>query len=92
MLIAGATHTPYAHAVFGFDVFIPDEFPDVPPEMHFHSYGVRLNPNLSHKVRLSRLWGRGLGLGPWVQEPGARGWQQSAIGQTIQGEGSSYLY
>lgn len=23
---------------------------EAPPKMHFHSYGLRLNPNLSHKV------------------------------------------
>jgi len=49
VLIAGASHTPYAHAIFAFDVLLPNDFPEAPPKMHFHSYGLRLNPNLSHK-------------------------------------------
>eukprot|EP00993_Chasmostoma_nieuportense_P001670 NODE_252_length_2587_cov_23.295528_g235_i0.p1 GENE.NODE_252_length_2587_cov_23.295528_g235_i0~~NODE_252_length_2587_cov_23.295528_g235_i0.p1 ORF type:complete len:833 (-),score=193.15 NODE_252_length_2587_cov_23.295528_g235_i0:87-2585(-) len=49
ILIEGAPHTPYHHAVFPFDLRLPDNYPHTPPRMFFHSYGVRLNPNLSHQ-------------------------------------------
>ncbi|OWM77461.1 probable ubiquitin-conjugating enzyme E2 24 [Punica granatum] len=55
--IVGAPGTPYHKGLFFFDIFLPPEFPNVPPMVHYHSGGLRLNPNLyeSGKVCLSLL-------------------------------------
>ncbi|CAJ1978564.1 unnamed protein product [Sphenostylis stenocarpa] len=56
-VIIGADGTPYHDGLFFFDVLFPSNYPNVPPEVHYHSYGVRLNPNLYYcgKVCLSLL-------------------------------------
>ncbi|KAK7272534.1 hypothetical protein RJT34_29190 [Clitoria ternatea] len=56
-VIIGAEGTPYHDGLFFFDVFFPSAYPDVPPKVHYHSGGLRLNPNLYNcgKVCLSLL-------------------------------------
>ncbi|KAK9014331.1 hypothetical protein V6N11_005493 [Hibiscus sabdariffa] len=55
--LIGAPGTPYHDGLFFFDIFLPSEFPYEPPMVHYHSGGLRLNPNLyeSGKVCLSLL-------------------------------------
>ncbi|KAK8675444.1 hypothetical protein V6N13_033510 [Hibiscus sabdariffa] len=55
--LVGAPGTPYHNGLFFFDIFLPSEFPYEPPMVHYHSGGLRLNPNLyeSGKVCLSLL-------------------------------------
>uniref|UniRef100_A0A0E0FJ47 UBC core domain-containing protein n=1 Tax=Oryza nivara TaxID=4536 RepID=A0A0E0FJ47_ORYNI len=62
--IVGPAGTPYHDGLFFFDVRFPSEYPQSPPKVHYHSGGLRLNPNLyeSGKVCLSLLntwWGTG---------------------------------
>ncbi|KAJ1253779.1 hypothetical protein BS78_03G004500 [Paspalum vaginatum] len=62
--IVGPAGTPYHDGLFFFDVRFPSEYPKCPPKVHYHSGGLRLNPNLyeSGKVCLSLLntwWGNG---------------------------------
>ncbi|TKY49103.1 ubiquitin-conjugating enzyme E2 26 [Spatholobus suberectus] len=56
-VIIGAEGTPYHDGLFFFDVFFPSGYPNVPPKVHYHSGGLRLNPNLygCGKVCLSLL-------------------------------------
>lgn len=56
-VIIGAEGTPYHDGLFFFDVFFPSNYPDVPPHVHYHSGGLRINPNLYNcgKVCLSLL-------------------------------------
>lgn len=56
-VIIGAEGTPYHDGLFFFDVFFPSGYPNVPPQVHYHSCGLRLNPNLYNcgKVCLSLL-------------------------------------
>jgi ubiquitin-conjugating enzyme E2 O len=55
--IVGAEGTPYHDSLFFFDIFFPPDYPHEPPSVHYHSGGLRLNPNLyeSGKVCLSLL-------------------------------------
>ncbi|GMH29729.1 hypothetical protein Nepgr_031572 [Nepenthes gracilis] len=55
--IVGAAGTPYHDALFFFDVAFPPDYPNRPPQVHYRSYGFRLNPNLytSGRVCLSLL-------------------------------------
>ncbi|KAJ4749421.1 Ubiquitin-conjugating enzyme family protein [Rhynchospora pubera] len=55
--IIGAAGTPYHDGLFFFDIFFPADYPHEPPLVHYHSGGLRLNPNLyeSGKVCLSLL-------------------------------------
>ncbi|CAN6332126.1 unnamed protein product [Urochloa humidicola] len=55
--IVGAAGTPYHDNLFFFDIFFPPDYPHEPPSVHYHSGGLRLNPNLyeSGKVCLSLL-------------------------------------
>ncbi|KAJ9566490.1 hypothetical protein OSB04_002456 [Centaurea solstitialis] len=55
--IVGAPGTPYHNALFFFDIFLPPEYPQEPPMVHYISGGLRLNPNLyeSGRVCLSLL-------------------------------------
>ncbi|XP_022715879.1 probable ubiquitin-conjugating enzyme E2 24 [Durio zibethinus] len=55
--LVGAPGTPYHDGLFFFDIFLPSEYPYEPPLVHYHSQGLRLNPNLyeSGKVCLSLL-------------------------------------
>ncbi|KAG8386319.1 hypothetical protein BUALT_Bualt03G0136600 [Buddleja alternifolia] len=56
-VIVGAEGTPYHDGLFFFDVFFPSSYPNVPPQVHYHSGGLRINPNLYNcgKVCLSLL-------------------------------------
>ncbi|CAN6928959.1 unnamed protein product [Brassica oleracea] len=56
-VIIGAEGTPYHDGLFFFDIHFPDNYPSVPPMVHYHSGGLRINPNLysSGKVCLSLL-------------------------------------
>ncbi|MED6143539.1 ubiquitin-conjugating enzyme [Stylosanthes scabra] len=56
-VIIGAVGTPYHDGLFFFDVFFPSGYPNVPPQVYYHSGGLRLNPNLYNcgKVCLSLL-------------------------------------
>ncbi|XWS18390.1 hypothetical protein CRYUN_Cryun32bG0039400 [Craigia yunnanensis] len=55
--LVGAPGTPYHDGLFFFDIFLPLEYPYEPPLVHYHSWGLRLNPNLyeSGKICLSLL-------------------------------------
>lgn len=68
-VIIGAQGTPYHDGLFFFDIFFPNRYPDIPPQVYYHSKGLRLNPNLYNcgKVCLSLLntW-RGNGNENWV--------------------------
>lgn len=56
-VIVGACGTPYQDGLFFFDFHLPLEYPQVPPSAHYHSGGLRINPNLydNGKVCLSLL-------------------------------------
>ncbi|XP_076903655.1 putative ubiquitin-conjugating enzyme E2 38 [Bidens hawaiensis] len=60
-VIVGPEGTPYHDGLFFFDVCFPKNYPYDPPQVHYHSGGLRINPNLYHcgKVCLSLLntWG-----------------------------------
>ncbi|KAL5730373.1 (E3-independent) E2 ubiquitin-conjugating enzyme [Ranunculus cassubicifolius] len=45
-VIVGAAGTPYHDGLFFFDVFFPSTYPNEPPQVHYHSGGLELNPNL----------------------------------------------
>ncbi|KAL1537779.1 Ubiquitin-conjugating enzyme E2, catalytic domain ues, variant 2 [Salvia divinorum] len=68
-VIIGAEGTPYHDCLFFFDVMFPSSYPNVPPKVHYHSGGLRLNPNLYNcgKVCLSLLntWS-GNGQEKWI--------------------------
>mmetsp|Transcript_12953 Transcript_12953/g.28730 ORF Transcript_12953/g.28730 Transcript_12953/m.28730 type:complete len:1084 (+) Transcript_12953:196-3447(+) len=55
--LAGPEGTPYADALFFFDVCLPPTYPQHPPQVWFWSFGESLNPNLyeNGKVCLSLL-------------------------------------
>ncbi|KAI3803487.1 hypothetical protein L1987_31639 [Smallanthus sonchifolius] len=56
-VIIGAEGTPYHDGLFFFDVCFPTSYPNKPPLVHYHSGGLRINPNLYNcgKVCLSLL-------------------------------------
>ncbi|KAM3369244.1 hypothetical protein ACQJBY_017253 [Aegilops geniculata] len=56
-VMAGASGTPYHDGLFFFDLLLPPSYPDAPPQVYYHSFGLRLNPNLyaSGTVCLSLL-------------------------------------
>ncbi|PWA39549.1 ubiquitin-conjugating enzyme 25 [Artemisia annua] len=56
-VIMGAKGTPYDNGLFFFDIHFPEKYPDKPPKVHYHSGGLRINPNLyaNGKVCLSLL-------------------------------------
>ncbi|PIN22740.1 Ubiquitin-protein ligase [Handroanthus impetiginosus] len=56
-VIIGAEGTPYHDGLYFFDVYFPCSYPNVPPHVHYHSGGLRINPNLYNcgKVCLSLL-------------------------------------
>ncbi|CAH9119771.1 unnamed protein product [Cuscuta epithymum] len=68
-VIIGAAGTPYHDGLFFFDVYFPSNYPSVPPKVHYHSGGLRINPNLYNcgKVCLSLLntWS-GSGKEKWI--------------------------
>ncbi|KAF0982096.1 hypothetical protein FDP41_011957 [Naegleria fowleri] len=45
-MIIGASGTPYYDGVFVFDIYLPHNYPSVPPVVKFFSYNEKLNPNL----------------------------------------------
>ncbi|KAI4374117.1 hypothetical protein MLD38_012152 [Melastoma candidum] len=55
--IVGPAGTPYHDGLFFFDIFLPPDYPNEPPMVHYRSGGLRINPNLyeSGKVCLSLL-------------------------------------
>lgn len=55
--LVGPEGTPYADALFFFDVHLPAAYPQIPPQVRFWSFGENLNPNLyeNGKVCLSLL-------------------------------------
>ncbi|MCE2055554.1 ubiquitin-conjugating enzyme [Datura stramonium] len=53
-VIMGADGTPYHDGLFFFDVFFPSNYPNVPPLVHYHSFGLRINPNLYNCGKLGR--------------------------------------
>ncbi|XP_019092584.1 PREDICTED: probable ubiquitin-conjugating enzyme E2 25 isoform X3 [Camelina sativa] len=63
-VIIGAQGTPYHDGLYFFDIFFPDTYPNTPPIVHYHSGGLRINPNLYNcgKVCLSLL-------GTWQGSP-----------------------
>lgn len=56
-VIIGPAGTPYHDGLFFFDFHFPANYPFAPPKAHYHSGGLRLNPNLyaCGKVCLSLL-------------------------------------
>ncbi|TVU17593.1 hypothetical protein EJB05_33637, partial [Eragrostis curvula] len=46
--MVGAVGTPYQDGLFFFDLQLPPTYPNVPPRVHYHSFGLRLNPNLDN--------------------------------------------
>ncbi|KAK9152757.1 hypothetical protein Sjap_000237 [Stephania japonica] len=56
-VIVGAAGTPYHDGLFFFDFYFRHDYPRQPPQVYYHSGGLRLNPNLyaSGKVCLSLL-------------------------------------
>eukprot|EP00088_Acartia_fossae_P050171 TRINITY_DN5600_c0_g1_i2.p1 TRINITY_DN5600_c0_g1~~TRINITY_DN5600_c0_g1_i2.p1 ORF type:complete len:596 (+),score=127.78 TRINITY_DN5600_c0_g1_i2:132-1790(+) len=60
VIITGPEGTPYTGGIYEFDVFFPQNYPSVPPKVHFRTTGggkIRFNPNLyaQGKVCLSLL-------------------------------------
>ncbi|KAL3615076.1 hypothetical protein CASFOL_040737 [Castilleja foliolosa] len=55
--IIGSAGTPYHDGLFFFDIYLPPQYPNEPPMVHYISGGLRMNPNLyeSGKVCLSLL-------------------------------------
>lgn len=56
-VVIGSPGTPYYNGLFFFDFCFPKDYPNKPPTVHYHSFGMRLNPNLyeNGKVCLSLL-------------------------------------
>ena len=67
-MIVGPADTPYAEALFVFDIMLPPTYPAKPPKVLYRAFGERLNPNLyeNGKVCLSLLgtW-EGQGVETW---------------------------
>ena len=75
-LIVGPPDTPYEYAPFLIDLYLPPQYPVVPPLAHFHSWtsGLgRINPNLYEegKICLSLL-------GTWAAKQSNEGWSTKA--------------
>lgn len=45
-VIIGPAETPYHDGLFFFDIVLPSDYPNQPPQVYYHSHGYRLNPNL----------------------------------------------
>ncbi|XP_020269119.1 putative ubiquitin-conjugating enzyme E2 38 [Asparagus officinalis] len=45
-VMVGPHGTPYHDGLFFFDLQFPGDYPHIPPRAHYHSGGLRLNPNL----------------------------------------------
>ncbi|CAL6409833.1 unnamed protein product [Bathycoccus prasinos] len=72
-MIKGPSLTPYHDGLFCFDILFDENYPSVPPKVHYHSYGYRLNPNLykEGKVCLSLL-------NTWDSEENSERWSSSS--------------
>jgi ubiquitin-protein ligase len=72
-MIKGPPLTPYHDGLFCFDILFDEDYPSVPPKVHYHSYGYRLNPNLYEegKVCLSLL-------NTWDSEENSERWSSSS--------------
>ncbi|XBI94488.1 hypothetical protein VPH35_031116 [Triticum aestivum] len=46
LVMVGAGGTPYNDGLFFFDLQLPLSYPIAPPQVYYHSFGLRLNPNL----------------------------------------------
>lgn len=71
-MIVGPENTPYEDGLFLFDMQLPEDYPNSPPKVHYHSYcSDRLNPNLYEdgKVCVSLLgtW-TGKGTETWTSK------------------------
>ncbi|KAK1418068.1 hypothetical protein QVD17_27207 [Tagetes erecta] len=45
-VIIGVDGTPYSDGLFFFDICFPKNYPKDPPQVYYHSGGLRINPNL----------------------------------------------
>ncbi|OAP59435.1 hypothetical protein AYL99_06733 [Fonsecaea erecta] len=75
-LIIGPRDTPYEHAPFLIDLYLPREFPEEPPKAHFHSWtsGLgRINPNLYEEGRICLSL-----LGTWSGRQASEKWSKDA--------------
>ena len=55
-MISGPSGTPYENGLFIFDIFLPDDYPHVPPKVNLQTTGygtVRFNPNLYNCGKVS---------------------------------------
>ncbi|KAJ3123737.1 hypothetical protein HK098_001669 [Nowakowskiella sp. JEL0407] len=76
VLISGPPDTPYEDGLFMFDIYLPDQYPQHPPHVYFHSWsfgGGKLNPNLYEdgKICLSLL-------GTWHAKDPSETWRPSS--------------
>ncbi|XP_012556778.2 (E3-independent) E2 ubiquitin-conjugating enzyme isoform X1 [Hydra vulgaris] len=76
VLIYGPSGTPYEGGIFYFDMQLPENYPNVPPLVHYHSYCTeRLNPNLYEEgkvcVSLLGTWS-GKGSETWTSKSSLR--------------------
>ena len=74
LVIMGPPGTPFAYVPWVFDVFMGADFPQEPPQLHYHSYvGQKMGPNLypEGKVCLSLL-------GTWHAQEESEGWDPQA--------------
>ncbi|KAH0980012.1 hypothetical protein GBA52_007189 [Prunus armeniaca] len=46
VVVVGAFGTPYHDTLFFFDITFPFDYSTRPPKVHYHSFGLRPNPNL----------------------------------------------
>ena len=47
----GPSDTPYADILFLFDIYLPPNYPEVPPKVYFWSYGERREGIALHTFR-----------------------------------------
>ena len=56
--ILGPSGTPYHDGLFVFDIRLPADYPASPPEVFYHSWGLRVNPvrqlRAEHPVSISQ--------------------------------------
>ena len=72
-MVKGPQLTPYHDGLFCFDILFDENYPSVPPKVHYHSYGYRLNPNLYEegKICLSLL-------NTWDSEENSERWSKTS--------------
>ena len=57
--ITGPAGTPYEHGIFVFDIFCPENYPDVPPKVTFLTTAMgtmRFSPNLYTDGKVRVVW------------------------------------